>query len=105
MTKAFKLNWHIPVPTPLQEGALTDRWTEDAYETDCNVRVDDCGFFIYWKSEKCEGDVLELSQVNDIRSTKPHSVSNVYWIICFDYTHHSLRFLGLQLNPEAEAWG
>jgi len=28
MTKAFKLNWHIPVPPELQNGALADRWTE-----------------------------------------------------------------------------
>jgi len=28
MTKASKLNWHIPVPKELQEGAICDRWTE-----------------------------------------------------------------------------
>ena len=31
------------------------------------ARVDEYGFFIYWKSEGREGDVKELSQVNDIR--------------------------------------
>ena len=31
------------------------------------VRCDEYGFFIYWKSEGREGDVKELSQVNDIR--------------------------------------
>ena len=52
MTKAFKLNWHIEVPLELQEGSLVDRWTEDGdFEPDCTVKVDDCGFFIYWKSE------------------------------------------------------
>ena len=52
MTKAFKLNWHIPVPQELEEGSLADRWTEDGdYEPDCQVKVDDCGFFIHWKSE------------------------------------------------------
>ena len=52
MTKAFKLNWHIEVPRELQEGSLVDRWTEDGdFEPDCTVKVDDCGFFIYWKSE------------------------------------------------------
>ena len=52
MTKAFKLNWHIPVPDALQEGALVDRWTEDGdFESDAVVKVDDCGFFINWKSE------------------------------------------------------
>ena len=35
---------------------------------DCiSRRVDQYGFFIYWKSEGREGDVKELSQVNDIR--------------------------------------
>ena len=29
--------------------------------------MDEYGFFIYWKSEGREGDVKELSQVNDIR--------------------------------------
>ena len=29
--------------------------------------MDQYGFFIYWKSEGREGDVKELSQVNDIR--------------------------------------
>jgi hypothetical protein len=28
MTKASKLNWHIPVPPELQAGAICDRWTE-----------------------------------------------------------------------------
>ena len=52
MTKAFKLNWQIPVPAELQKGALVDRWTEDGdFEPDCTVKVDECGFFIYWKSD------------------------------------------------------
>ena len=73
MTKAFKLDWHLEVPAGLQEGAKADRWTEDGdFEEDCTVRVDDCGFFIYWKSNGREGDVLELSQVNDIRTSKPN---------------------------------
>ena len=29
--------------------------------------MDEFGFFIFWKSEGREGDVKELSQVNDIR--------------------------------------
>ena len=29
--------------------------------------MDEYGFFIYWKSEGSEGEVKELSQVNDIR--------------------------------------
>ena len=44
-------------------------------ETEIMVKVDDCGFFIYWKGKDTEGDVLELSQVNDIRSGKCPNVS------------------------------
>ena len=39
------------------------------------MKVDDCGFFINWKGKQTEGDVLELSQVNDIRSGKCPNVS------------------------------
>lgn len=71
MTKAFKLNWHRDVPLDLQDGTIVDRWTEDGdVEQECTVKVDDCGFFIHWKSELREGDVLELIQVNDIRPGK-----------------------------------
>ena len=34
------------------------------------MKVDGCGFFIHWKGDGAEGDVLELSQVNDIRPGK-----------------------------------
>ena len=39
------------------------------------IRVDQYGFFIYWKSEGREGDVKELSQVNDIRQGEMPKVS------------------------------
>ena len=39
-------------------------------EWNVTLKVDDCGFFIYWKGKDTEGDVLELSQVNDIRPGK-----------------------------------
>lgn len=55
----------------LQEGAVFDRWTEDKesydHEPGCTFKVDEYGFFVYWKSEGREGNVLELSQVSDIR--------------------------------------
>ncbi|TRY75722.1 hypothetical protein TCAL_08675, partial [Tigriopus californicus] len=72
MTKFIQLDWKIPVPEDLQLGTNCDRWTEEKevvdFEADCRVIVDDCGFFIAWKSTSMEGDVLELSQVNDIRT-------------------------------------
>ncbi|XP_025105032.1 1-phosphatidylinositol 4,5-bisphosphate phosphodiesterase beta-4-like isoform X2 [Pomacea canaliculata] len=69
MTKQFEFNWRIPVPEPLQTGDYFDCWDEEcgAFEPNCLVKVDEYGFFIYWKSEGREGQVLECSQVNDIR--------------------------------------
>lgn len=72
MTKRFEFNWHIPVPEQLLKGCYFERWTEEKenveYESKCLFRVDEYGFFIYWKSEGREGDVIELCQVSDIRA-------------------------------------
>ncbi|XP_047508665.1 1-phosphatidylinositol 4,5-bisphosphate phosphodiesterase isoform X2 [Pieris napi] len=72
MTKRFEFNWQIPVPEPLLQGAVFDRWTEEKdnteLEKECLFKVDEYGFFIYWKSEGKDGDVIELCQVSDIRS-------------------------------------
>jgi hypothetical protein len=55
MTKRFEFNWHITVPEPLLKGCYFERWTEEKenveYESKCLFRVDEYGFFIYWKSE------------------------------------------------------
>ncbi|KAK3094202.1 hypothetical protein FSP39_025408 [Pinctada imbricata] len=69
MTKVAEFQWQIPVPDYLQKGAVFDRWDEESatLEPKCTVKVDEYGFFIYWKSEGREGQVLEISQVNDIR--------------------------------------
>uniref|UniRef100_A0A4Y0BS96 1-phosphatidylinositol 4,5-bisphosphate phosphodiesterase n=1 Tax=Anopheles funestus TaxID=62324 RepID=A0A4Y0BS96_ANOFN len=72
MTKKFEFNWQIPVPEPLLTGCVFDRWTEEKdnneLEPNCMFKVDEYGFFIYWKSEGREGDVIELCQVSDIRA-------------------------------------
>ena len=64
MTKAFVLDWHIPVDKPLLEGDTFDRWSEEEVEEGCRFKVDHDGFFISWKSEGREAEVLDLSQVN-----------------------------------------
>lgn len=55
MTKKFEFDWHIPVPEPLLTGCVFDRWTEEKDNTDLEqsalFKVDENGFFIYWKSE------------------------------------------------------
>ena len=72
MTKYFELDWKRPVPDDLLKGLKCDRWTEDGgnadWQPECVLKVDDCGFFVSWKSDGREGDVLELSQVNDVRA-------------------------------------
>ncbi|KAK7585909.1 hypothetical protein V9T40_000088 [Parthenolecanium corni] len=72
MTKKFEFNWQIPVPEPLLNGCVFDRWTEEKDSSDneqnCMFKVDEYGFFIYWKSEQRDGDAIELCQVSDIRA-------------------------------------
>ncbi|CAG9858517.1 unnamed protein product [Phyllotreta striolata] len=72
MTKKFEFDWHVPVPEPLLTGCVFDRWTEEKDNVDMEqkalFKVDEYGFFIYWKSEGRDGDVLELCQVSDIRA-------------------------------------
>ncbi|KER27985.1 hypothetical protein T265_05106 [Opisthorchis viverrini] len=72
--KAFEFNWRRPVPDVLQNGAFFDRLDEETgtLETDCFVRVDPDGFFIYWKTENSDSQLLELSQISDVRAgSKP----------------------------------
>uniref|UniRef100_A0A1Y1KQJ5 PLC-beta PH domain-containing protein n=1 Tax=Photinus pyralis TaxID=7054 RepID=A0A1Y1KQJ5_PHOPY len=72
MTKKFEFDWHVPVPEPLLTGCVFDRWTEEKdnvdYEPNALFRVDKYGFFIYWKSDGKDGDVIELCQVSDVRA-------------------------------------
>ncbi|XP_029034103.1 1-phosphatidylinositol 4,5-bisphosphate phosphodiesterase-like isoform X1 [Osmia bicornis bicornis] len=71
MTKKFEFNWQIEVPELLKNGSTFDRWFEDKetteYEPNCLFKVDEYGFFVYWKSDGKDGDVIELAQVSDIR--------------------------------------
>ncbi|KAJ8922881.1 hypothetical protein NQ315_007916 [Exocentrus adspersus] len=72
MTKKFEFDWHIPIPEPLLTGCVFDRWTEEKDNVELEQRalfkVDEYGFFIYWKSEGRDGDVIELCQVSDVRA-------------------------------------
>jgi len=73
MTQYYEFIWQKEVAKCMLEGATFDKWTEDKensnYEPDCLFKVDEFGFFVYWKSAGNEGAVLELSQVSDIRTT------------------------------------
>ncbi|XP_039981332.1 1-phosphatidylinositol 4,5-bisphosphate phosphodiesterase beta-4-like [Xiphias gladius] len=69
MTKSYEFNWQKHQPEFMQEGASFDRFDEDPYifEPNCQMRVDEYGFFLTWKSEGKEGQVLECSLINSIR--------------------------------------
>lgn len=72
MTKKFEFNWQISVPEPLLTGCVFDRWTEEKDSSDveqnCMFKVDEYGFFIYWKGDQRDGDAIELCQVSDVRA-------------------------------------
>ena len=68
MTKHVDFQWKVPVPKELLQGAVFDRWSEEDndLELEAEFRVDECGFYIHWKSEGRDGDVLDLSQVSNL---------------------------------------
>ncbi|XP_078261751.1 1-phosphatidylinositol 4,5-bisphosphate phosphodiesterase beta-4 isoform X2 [Rhinoraja longicauda] len=69
MAKAYEFMWQKAVPSFMQEGAIFDRYEEEpsVFEPNCLVKVDEFGFFLTWKSDGKEGQVLECSMVNSIR--------------------------------------
>ncbi|XP_046691907.1 1-phosphatidylinositol 4,5-bisphosphate phosphodiesterase beta-4-like isoform X2 [Silurus meridionalis] len=70
MTKSYEFNWQKHVPGFLQEGAVFDRIDEDpfVFESSCLIKVDEFGFFLTWKSDGKEGQVLECSLINSVRT-------------------------------------
>ncbi|CAF1218768.1 unnamed protein product [Rotaria magnacalcarata] len=72
MSKAYNFDWQIEVSPRLLKGDYFDRWDDEnaTLEQNCLFRVDTYGFFIYWQSEGRDGQVIELSQVSDIRPGK-----------------------------------
>ncbi|XP_073734484.1 1-phosphatidylinositol 4,5-bisphosphate phosphodiesterase beta-4 isoform X5 [Callorhinus ursinus] len=69
MAKPYEFNWQKEVPSFLQEGAIFDRYEEESFvfEPNCLFKVDEFGFFLTWRSEGKEGQVLECSLINSIR--------------------------------------
>ncbi|XP_034942124.1 1-phosphatidylinositol 4,5-bisphosphate phosphodiesterase-like [Chelonus insularis] len=126
MTKKFEFNWQIEVPDFLQKGATCDRWFEDKetteFEPSCLFKVDEYGFFLYWKSDGKDGDVIELAQVCDIRyggtpkdpkiSSKlskhgtPEQLNDKSLTICsgLDYTNIIYQHIVLESPEQAKQW-
>ncbi|KAL3310479.1 1-phosphatidylinositol 4,5-bisphosphate phosphodiesterase beta-4, partial [Cichlidogyrus casuarinus] len=72
--KAFEFDWRRPVHESLRNGETFDCFEEESgsLELACFVQVDEYGFFLAWRGENNEGQMLELSQVSDVRQgTKP----------------------------------
>lgn len=69
MAKPYEFNWQKPVPSFMQDGAVFDRYEEESFvfESSCLFQVDEFGFFLSWKSEGKEGQVLECSLINSVR--------------------------------------
>uniref|UniRef100_A0A8B9BBU4 1-phosphatidylinositol 4,5-bisphosphate phosphodiesterase n=1 Tax=Anser brachyrhynchus TaxID=132585 RepID=A0A8B9BBU4_9AVES len=69
MAKPYEFNWQKPVPSFMQDGAVFDRYEEESFvfESNCLFQVDEFGFFLSWKSEGKEGQVLECSLINSVR--------------------------------------
>ena len=53
MTKAFVLEWHIPVDKPLLEGDTFDRWSEEEVEEGCRFKVRQKGSLAFFKNSCC----------------------------------------------------
>ncbi|XP_063774646.1 1-phosphatidylinositol 4,5-bisphosphate phosphodiesterase beta-4 isoform X2 [Pseudophryne corroboree] len=69
MAKPYEFNWQKAVPSFMQDGAVFDRYEEESFvfEPNCLFKMDEFGFFLTWKSEGKEGQVLECSLINSIR--------------------------------------
>uniref|UniRef100_A0A8C5PES3 1-phosphatidylinositol 4,5-bisphosphate phosphodiesterase n=1 Tax=Leptobrachium leishanense TaxID=445787 RepID=A0A8C5PES3_9ANUR len=69
MAKPYEFNWQKNVPSFMQDGAVFDRYEEESFvfEPNCLFKMDEFGFFLSWKSEGKEGQVLECSLINSIR--------------------------------------
>ncbi|XP_069998668.1 1-phosphatidylinositol 4,5-bisphosphate phosphodiesterase isoform X3 [Penaeus vannamei] len=125
MTKYFDFVWRKEVDQRLQDGAVFDRWTEDKestdYEPNCVFKVDEYGFFVYWKSDGREGNVAELSQVSDIRRAQlprdpkladrllnkfGQDVEDKMLAICsgLDYVNINYTNIVCKTKDEADAW-
>lgn len=62
MTKKLEFDWHIKVPDVLVDGCEFDKWTEEeGLDTNCLFKVDEYGFFIFWKKEGKVIKFLDLS--------------------------------------------
>lgn len=79
MTKKYEFDWIIPVPPELTTGCVFDRWFENEkdtkdndFEKDAMFKVDEYGFFLYWKSD---GRVSDDKEENCKRNLE----KNVYY--------------------------
>ncbi|XP_019647575.1 PREDICTED: 1-phosphatidylinositol 4,5-bisphosphate phosphodiesterase beta-4-like [Branchiostoma belcheri] len=80
LQKQYVFSWRPKIPQALLDGAVFHTWDEESssVEFDCTFKTDEYGFFLYWKAEGKEGQVLEISTVNDVRPGAQAKVCNFH---------------------------
>uniref|UniRef100_A0A8C5B0S7 1-phosphatidylinositol 4,5-bisphosphate phosphodiesterase n=1 Tax=Gadus morhua TaxID=8049 RepID=A0A8C5B0S7_GADMO len=114
MTKSYEFNWQKHLPEFMQEGAAFDRFDEDpfVFEPNCQMRVDEFGFFITWKSEGKVNklvfiliDPKILSAFEAVGKTEP-DLEGCVICICSgtDLVNLSFMFLVAETPETARKW-
>jgi len=68
MSEAKLDNFDIKVPEELQQGVNVINWSDTPASFDlCKLQVDEYGFFLGWNKKGKGGQVLDFSNVTDIR--------------------------------------
>ncbi|XP_048841251.1 1-phosphatidylinositol 4,5-bisphosphate phosphodiesterase beta-4-like isoform X1 [Brienomyrus brachyistius] len=90
MTKLYEFDWQKSIPEFMQEGTIFDRFEEDPFivETNCLFKVDEFGFFLTWRGEGGEGQVLECAFINSIRNAPAPKDPKL--LSCFEATESEL---------------
>ncbi|XP_067942497.1 1-phosphatidylinositol 4,5-bisphosphate phosphodiesterase beta-4-like [Watersipora subatra] len=112
MAKRVEFHWQLPVPEKLTDGEVLHRVDEDGsiIEENCLVKVDKYGFFIYWTSASRDGQVIDCSQISDIRSFSPSKACETSdsKILCIcsglDFVNVSYTYFAAQSEAVAESW-
>lgn len=63
-----RISWDVHVPDLLQNGSLLTRWEEESSSVQAlSFSVDKYGFYLAWREEDKEGNVLDLCHVSEVR--------------------------------------
>ncbi|XP_015762799.1 PREDICTED: 1-phosphatidylinositol 4,5-bisphosphate phosphodiesterase-like [Acropora digitifera] len=63
-----RISWDVKVPDLLQNGTLLTRWEEEPSSAQTlSFSVDKFGFYLAWREEDKEGNVMDLCHVSEVR--------------------------------------